>query len=67
MDNTTMKRIEERAYQLFLARGGVHGYAMEDWIAAEKEIVGGSRPAAAKKPAPQQAAAKPAIQRKKTR
>jgi len=31
-------RIEKRAYELFCARGGTHGYAIEDWLAAEKEI-----------------------------
>jgi len=30
--------IEKRAYELFLKRGGVHGYHMADWIQAEKEI-----------------------------
>jgi hypothetical protein len=33
--------IEQRAYELFLNRGGVHGYHMEDWLQAEKEITGG--------------------------
>lgn len=32
------KRIAERAYHLFLARGGQHGYQLEDWLKAEKEI-----------------------------
>ncbi|UCD84119.1 MAG: DUF2934 domain-containing protein [Deltaproteobacteria bacterium] len=32
------KRIAERAYHLFLARGGEHGYQLEDWLKAEKEI-----------------------------
>ncbi len=32
------KRIAERAYHLFLARGGQHGYHLEDWFKAEKEI-----------------------------
>jgi hypothetical protein len=30
--------IEKRAYELFLKRGGVHGYHSEDWLKAEKEI-----------------------------
>ena len=30
--------IEKRAYQLFLKRGGAHGYHMQDWVQAEKEI-----------------------------
>jgi hypothetical protein len=31
--------IENRAYELFLARGSVHGYAAEDWLAAENELL----------------------------
>jgi hypothetical protein len=31
--------IEKRAYQLFLDRGGEHGYHIEDWLQAEKEII----------------------------
>jgi hypothetical protein len=34
------KKIEERAYQLFLERGSKPGHAMEDWIRAEKEVNG---------------------------
>lgn len=34
------ERIRERAYDLFLARGGEHGYAQEDWLRAEAEILG---------------------------
>lgn len=30
--------IEKRAYHLFLKRGGIHGYAVQDWFQAEKEI-----------------------------
>ena len=30
--------IAERAYQLFLQRGGVHGYSVEDWLQAEREL-----------------------------
>lgn len=40
MDNETLKKVEKRAYELFTARGGVHGYAMEDWLKAEKEVTG---------------------------
>lgn len=38
MQDSIKEKIEKRAYQLFLKRGGVHGYAMEDWAQAEKEI-----------------------------
>jgi hypothetical protein len=30
--------IERRAYELFLARGGVNGYAIQDWAQAEKDV-----------------------------
>jgi hypothetical protein len=30
--------IEKRAYHLFLKRGGLHGYSVQDWFQAEKEI-----------------------------
>jgi hypothetical protein len=30
--------IGKRAYELFLKRGGAHGYHMADWFQAEKEI-----------------------------
>lgn len=32
------QRIAKRAYELFLARGGQHGYHIQDWAQAEKEI-----------------------------
>ena len=44
MDEGTKKKVEERAYQLFLARGGVHGYAIDDWIKAEKEVMAKAKP-----------------------
>jgi Protein of unknown function (DUF2934) len=31
--------IARRAYELFLARGGENGYAIQDWVEAEKEIL----------------------------
>jgi len=34
--------IEKRAFELFLKRGGVHGYHMEDWYQAEQEIAAGT-------------------------
>lgn len=30
--------IERRAYDIFLARGGVDGNAFEDWLQAEREL-----------------------------
>jgi hypothetical protein len=32
------QQIAERAYQLFLERGGLHGYHHEDWLRAEAEL-----------------------------
>lgn len=32
------EKIAERAYQLFLQRGGAHGYSVEDWLQAEREL-----------------------------
>jgi hypothetical protein len=40
MDDSTRQKIEKRAYELFLARNGVHGYHLEDWVKAEREIAG---------------------------
>jgi len=31
-------RIAKRAYELFEQRGGKDGYALEDWLQAEREI-----------------------------
>jgi Protein of unknown function (DUF2934) len=33
-------RIAQRAYELYLARGGTHGSDWDDWLAAEREILG---------------------------
>jgi Protein of unknown function (DUF2934) len=32
-------RIRERAYQLYLKRGGQSGHALDDWLEAEAEIL----------------------------
>lgn len=39
MNESLRKKIEARAYQLFLKRGAAHGYAAQDWARAEKEIL----------------------------
>jgi hypothetical protein len=31
--------IERRAYELFLARGSLNGYAQQDWAQAEKDVM----------------------------
>lgn len=33
------KEIEQRAYELFLDRGGIDGNDVEDWLRAESEIL----------------------------
>jgi hypothetical protein len=35
------ERVAQRAYELYLARGGVDGQAMEDWLNAERELIRG--------------------------
>lgn len=32
------ERINTRAYELYLARGGADGQAMDDWLTAEREL-----------------------------
>lgn len=32
------QRVAERAYALFLARGGTHGDDIGDWLTAEREL-----------------------------
>ena len=35
-----LERIQTRAYELYEARGGERGVAMDDWLQAEREIDG---------------------------
>jgi hypothetical protein len=35
------EQIARRAYELYLARGGADGQAMEDWLNAERELIRG--------------------------
>lgn len=41
------RRISERAFARFEARGGEHGHDMEDWLAAEREEAEAGAPAEA--------------------
>jgi hypothetical protein len=34
----TQDQIRDRAYKLFLERGGAGGHAIDDWLAAEREL-----------------------------
>lgn len=36
------ERVAQRAYELYLARGGADGQAMEDWLNAERELIRGA-------------------------
>lgn len=38
-DLSVQRRIAMRAYELYLHRGGVDGYAEEDWLQAEREVL----------------------------
>jgi len=35
--------IERRAYEIYLLRGGADGHAIDDWLQAEKELIGTNR------------------------
>ena len=37
-NNPTDEQIRERAYELYLQRGGEPGQEIEDWLAAEREL-----------------------------
>ena len=36
----TFEQIAKRSFELYLARGGVEGHDVEDWLAAEAELRG---------------------------
>jgi hypothetical protein len=59
--------IEHRAYELFIKRGGVHGYHMEDWMQAEREVLaetGADKKTEVRRPViPGKAVAAPALKR----
>jgi hypothetical protein len=38
--NADRERIAERAYQLYMARGGRDGSDVDDWLEAEREVAG---------------------------
>jgi hypothetical protein len=41
MDKQLEERIRERAYELWMRHGSIHGRADEYWYQAEREILGG--------------------------
>jgi hypothetical protein len=38
------ERIRQRAYELYEQRGRVDGFALDDWLQAETEILGARKP-----------------------
>ncbi len=34
----SIEEIEQRAYEIYIERGGEEGRSVEDWLAAEKEL-----------------------------
>lgn len=47
---TQRQQIEERAYAKFCERGGTPGHDVEDWLAAEQEILAGTNATATAAP-----------------
>jgi hypothetical protein len=43
VDETMRQRIAQKAYELYLERGCLDGYDVEDWLKAEQLVLGGSR------------------------
>ena len=37
-NESTREEIEQRAYEIYLARGATDGHALEDWVQAEHEL-----------------------------
>ena len=60
MDHSLENRIRERAYEIWVAHGYVHGQADQHWLAAEREILAASTAALARQPAPQKERRSPA-------
>ena len=53
MDHNLENLIRERAYQIWISRGCVHGQADQHWLAAEREILTASTATLPGKLAPQ--------------
>ena len=37
-ESTREHEIRNRAYEIYVGRGGQHGYEVEDWLQAEREL-----------------------------
>lgn len=57
---SNQEKIQKKAYELYLKRGGNHGLDLSDWLKAENEIKKSAQKPAAKKAAPKKAPAKKA-------
>lgn len=44
------ERIAERAYELYIQRGGRDGRDLDDWLEAERQLVGAGSPRTTSKP-----------------
>ena len=40
----TQEEIAQRAYEIYLERGGAPGNELEDWTRAERELLGNGKP-----------------------
>jgi len=40
---TDRERVAQRAYELYLERGGGEGQDLDDWLSAERELAGSTR------------------------
>ncbi len=38
LDSTRAQEIRDRAYEIYLQRGGQPGYEVDDWLQAEREL-----------------------------
>jgi hypothetical protein len=56
MDQSLENRIRERAYDMWIAHGYVHGQAEQHWLAAEREVLATSTAVLAGKPNPRSSA-----------
>ncbi len=54
LDQSLENRIRERAYEIWIAHGFVHGQADQHWLAAERDILGASVAAPAHQSSPPQ-------------
>jgi hypothetical protein len=48
--NDIEERIRRRAHELYEQRGRVDGFALDDWLQAETEILGSQKPRRGKAP-----------------